>query len=451
MPSTNTQLYGPIGQPYDIPIDPLLTSSQAPPGYYCFVGKNNSGKSAVLKTIARTMQTQGEKIAYIPVERTGFSQISDSQNRNNITLDAVNNEFNSLVGQNNSQNPDAWREYATKLHHAFTATKESQQKQKLEQFTKDYFNVSIESTNATYQNTDKGTSVIAEGSGLRSLFSILAALTDDSIETLFIDEPELSLEPALQKKLYLALTEVAKTKRVFVATHSHLFINREVPLNNFIVSIPVQTPVFDVVQNEAELYAKVLEGMLGVELSHSFLPDAIVVIEGESDEIIIRKLLGLGSNVYFYRLPLSAGKTVKKSKALDEHLSAYVRGGLNFYPYQNKLFVLVDYLNPDIADHAKCKADLETHFAGRWSQINEDPADGVDILNAVPEKAYKSAGMVKADELTSIEALQPKDRGKAKVEVANKLVEHLKVGMLEQSSLSGVKSLKTYLDERNIK
>jgi predicted ATPase len=70
--------------------------------------------------------------------------------------------------------------------------------------------------------------VHAQGTGLRSLLAILAAMTNDEVTAILIDEPELSLEPRLQKATRDLLVETAERKRVvLVATHSHLFLNRD--------------------------------------------------------------------------------------------------------------------------------------------------------------------------------------------------------------------------------
>src|SRR2546430_17499266 len=74
-----------------------------------------------------------------------------------------------------------------------------------------------------------------QGSGLRSSFGILAALTDDNIKLLLIDEPELGLEARYQKLLRDLLVETSKSKQIIVSTHSHLFLNRQMYQSNYMV------------------------------------------------------------------------------------------------------------------------------------------------------------------------------------------------------------------------
>lgn len=53
-------------------------------------------------------------------------------------------------------------------------------------------------------------SVAVEASGLVNIISILAALFDETIEILLIDEPEVSLHPQLQSYLFREMTRAAK-------------------------------------------------------------------------------------------------------------------------------------------------------------------------------------------------------------------------------------------------
>jgi predicted ATPase len=75
-----------------------------------------------------------------------------------------------------------------------------------------------------------------QGSGLRGLLPILAALTHPNIQVVLIDEPEISLEPRLQKVLRDVLVEKSEQKVIVIATHSHLFLHRDVTGANQVVS-----------------------------------------------------------------------------------------------------------------------------------------------------------------------------------------------------------------------
>ncbi len=63
------------------------------------------------------------------------------------------------------------------------------------------------------------------GDGIISLFRIVAHLIHDQSTTFIIDEPELSLHPAAQKRLAAVLSELSKDRQIIICTHSPYFIN----------------------------------------------------------------------------------------------------------------------------------------------------------------------------------------------------------------------------------
>jgi ABC-type multidrug transport system ATPase subunit len=71
---------------------------------------------------------------------------------------------------------------------------------------------------------------------LRNLFSVLAALIDDNIRLLLIDEPEIHLHPSLQKRLMEIFYESSKEKRIVIATHSNVFANKQNYTSNYFIS-----------------------------------------------------------------------------------------------------------------------------------------------------------------------------------------------------------------------
>jgi predicted ATPase len=66
------------------------------------------------------------------------------------------------------------------------------------------------------------------GEGFISLMFIVDSLYDSSSENIVvIDEPELSLHPALQKKLFAMLADYARDRQIIYATHSPYFVDFE--------------------------------------------------------------------------------------------------------------------------------------------------------------------------------------------------------------------------------
>lgn len=64
------------------------------------------------------------------------------------------------------------------------------------------------------------------GDGYSSVFRVAYTIfRSNNNEAIVLDEPELSLHPQAQRRLYELIREIAKTRQVIVATHSSYFIN----------------------------------------------------------------------------------------------------------------------------------------------------------------------------------------------------------------------------------
>src|SRR5262249_45473905 len=114
--------------------------------------------------------------------------------------------------------------------------------------------------------------VYLQGSGLRAVMPILAALTNDNLSTILVDEPELSLEPRLQKALRDLLVEIAAEKQlIVVSTHSHLFLNREVLESTQIVTRTENGAAPRTVSSEKKLFDLTFD-LLGSSTEDLFFP-----------------------------------------------------------------------------------------------------------------------------------------------------------------------------------
>src|SRR5206468_3689337 len=116
-----------------------------------------------------------------------------------------------------------------------------------------------------------------------SMFSIIAALTNDEVGVILIDEPELSLEPRVQKVLREVLVEASEQKIIVVATHSHLFVRRDLPESTQIVERTDDQTRVRTVAEESELYDLVFD-LLGASTEDLFFPSNYLIVEGASDQ-----------------------------------------------------------------------------------------------------------------------------------------------------------------------
>jgi predicted ATP-dependent endonuclease of OLD family len=127
------------------------------------------------------------------------------------------------------------------------------------------------------------------------VFPILAALTDPELRVILIDEPEISLDPTLQKALKNLLLEHAPVdsgKAIVVSTQSHLFMNRERLASNYIVSREGAEVVARAAATDEHLF-DVTFRLLGNSTEDLFFPGNYLVVEGGSDQTIVERALEL--------------------------------------------------------------------------------------------------------------------------------------------------------------
>lgn len=190
---------------------------------------------------------------------------------------------------------------------------------------------------------DKNLSLASTGT--RLLVVTIAACLDSNTQFLLIDEPEIGLSPSLQTILANFLYgEDSKAKyfphvkQIYIATHSHIFLDKLDIKNNYIITKHGDTVNISQVvgmQNFHDLHFN----LLGNELTSLFLPNCIVIVEGESDHIFIKRLCDLHFT--------GKGISVIKSKGdgdAERQLNTLIDvfGDLSKSPYSERIFVMLD-------------------------------------------------------------------------------------------------------------
>lgn len=139
-------------------------------------------------------------------------------------------------------------------------------------------------------------SVAAEASGLVNVISILAALFDETIEYLLIDEPEVSLHPQLQSYLLREIynASIKYNKTIIFSTHSSQMIQLKSASNlSDFVFFKAEEPPKQIPPDAPELESKVLKDFI-LRMSNiytdGFFAKKVLLIEGASDMIICHYL-----------------------------------------------------------------------------------------------------------------------------------------------------------------
>jgi len=141
-----------------------------------------------------------------------------------------------------------------------------------------------------------------EASGVVQLAALLAALHDDEVSGLCIDEPEISLHPQWQSFLLEEVKSVAgdplsdSTKKLIVlSTHARdMVIFRQLSdISNFVFFRSPDTPPIQIAPTDGILKSKILQKVfarVAPSQRDAFFAKAILLVEGPSDEIIATSL-----------------------------------------------------------------------------------------------------------------------------------------------------------------
>lgn len=268
-------------------------------GLTIFVGTNASGKTQTLKKIRDIMRNEmgSNKVRYLSSNRIGnMEQYRSKINQYTYTTD------NYTFGDQATKR--ARLQIETACGDFFAMDERKDVFIKVSERLSVLFNRNIfirwdaGQMKVFFGKTDSEQeySVAAEASGLVNVISILAALFDESVEVLLIDEPEVSLHPQLQSYLLREMKNVVKkyNKTIIISTHSAEMIelNKASDLCNYIFFRKNMLPK-QISPDASELNSvKLKEFLLRMSLIYNegFFAKKVLLIEGSSDMILCRYL-----------------------------------------------------------------------------------------------------------------------------------------------------------------
>lgn len=235
-------------------------------GFTTFVGTNAAGKTQILKALRDKLRSTGSKVRYLSSNRIGtMEQYRSKTNQYNYSLDKFN------IGDQDAKKVRQQIETATGDFFTMDECKDV--------YIKVAERLSVLFGRQIFIRWDAGNmkvffgktgredeySVAAEASGLVNVISILAALFDENIEVLLIDEPEVSLHPQLQSYLLREMKTVVKEygKTIIISTHSAemIEINKAEELSNYVFFKRNELPK-QIDPNAEELKSKQLQDFI---------------------------------------------------------------------------------------------------------------------------------------------------------------------------------------------
>lgn len=318
-------------------IDPITVSDDKL--FFVIVGANNSGKSTLLRSIHKT------KIAtsyMVDVNRTilrGEGAIDKSYQSN---YNAYIENFRNVSDDNSEKSIQSLQD--------FFKLDDEARKPIIEWYNK-YFPNQIYEERENPSNSASplllkvnSNSITKQGSGMRSTLEIFIRLFDRQIEVLCIDEPELGLEPFLQKYLFQAIKDKASSnKKIFLATHSHHFLDYDEVQNNYACTRSPNGKLNITVVRDLQ---PVIFRLLGNTLASLLLPENVIVLEGTSDTTYLSKCLTL-LNKQNYAVHNSGSDS--SIKYAVNAITQFLKFNQKSLPvYRDNIFVIADKQMNDI-------------------------------------------------------------------------------------------------------
>ena len=229
------------------------------------------------------------------------------------------------------------------------------------------------------------------GDGIWSVFTICDALYDSEPGcTIAVDEPELSLHPAYQKRIMELFKEFSKDRQIIISTHSPYFIDFEsitkgASLYRTVKNTDGNIEVYKLLEQNRKDLAGFLDNInqphtLGIEAKEIFfLEDNVILTEGQEDVIMYKKAckeVSIPLHGNFFGWGSSGASNIRKIASILRNLG-----------YQ-KVVAIFD------GDMLAEKKKFEVDFPEYCSQIISMP----DIRDKPPTSAKKGKeGMMKQD------------------------------------------------------
>lgn len=140
------------------------------------------------------------------------------------------------------------------------------------------------------------------GEGIISLFFIVDALYDSlDGHVIVIDEPELSLHPALQRKLATLLVEFSATRQIILATHSPYFVALDaLAAGGTVARVYENAEGSQIAQLSASTASDLFNltadsnnpHILGLTAQEIFfIEDNVILLEGQEDVVFIKRVV----------------------------------------------------------------------------------------------------------------------------------------------------------------
>jgi len=312
--------------------------------YAVLVGRNNCGKSFLLKTLT---ERWGENASYLgPARYQNFNVLG-------------------FYTPNRNKKYDKWRQFMQQWEqqHQNIDNSPINLQQAIAELSDKKRELLIEIVDLllgtkleikyTVPNNDMSQKFISAGghnisftsSGFRLITTLVTSLLDDDYDTFLIDEPELGISPEAQGVLADFLFDKKHRNKYFphiktlvLATHSTVFLDRNRIANNY--TVEKDGDEISVKQIETHLdFNRIHFFLLGNRFETLYLPSFIVLVEGKSDHVFITDILSKKyPNVQFSVISANTDNRIKEVVNTAKNLLTDIQKS----PYRDRIVVVLD-------------------------------------------------------------------------------------------------------------
>ena len=353
--------------------------------YAVLVGRNNCGKSFLLKTITQSL---GKHASYIgPARYNNFNTLGNYMpNRNK-----KDERFNQFIQQWQKQNQN-FDNSPINLQGAIAQLNDNQRSQ-LFQIVEDLLGAKLSIEYIVPENTMSQKYVSCDGhnisytsSGLRLITTLVTCLIDNDYDTYLIDEPELGISPEAQGILADFLFDRKERekyfphiKRLILATHSTIFLDRLNLSNNY--SLIKEGDIIDIKQTKTiSDFNNIHFFLLGNRLESLYLPSSIILTEGKCDQHFLSKVVETKyPDLQFSIVNANSDSRIKEIV----NIAGSLFKDLQKSPYRTRIIAILDKTHDSSVEQTLVKAGIPEENIIIWDENGIEYVYPESILNSI--------------------------------------------------------------------
>ncbi len=312
--------------------------------YSVLVGRNNCGKSFVLKTLT---QLWGSSTSYLgPARYQNFNLLgyyTPNQNRKN-------EKWHSFISQWNNQQQNIDNS-PVNLQQAISELSD-EQRNTLKEIVKMLLGVDLDIRQTVDNNSMSqkyiscgGHNVSYTSSGFRLIMTLVTSLLDKDYDTFLVDEPELGISPEAQGLLADFLFDRTHRAKYFphirtliLATHSTIFLDRQHINNNFRIEKGGDEITIRRVESQTD-FNRIHFFLLGNRFETLYLPSSILLVEGKCDHKFIDRVVT--SRYPSSQLSVIAANSDTRIKEIL-NVAKGLLTDIQRSPYRDRIFIVLD-------------------------------------------------------------------------------------------------------------